>query len=49
MKMGEFVLRVPDGVYNISGLYEMEEPFDWFIINTDVEVLKNDPHLQIHL
>ena len=36
---GEFVLRVPDGVYKISGLYEMEEPFDWYIINTDVEVL----------
>ena len=36
---GEFVLRVPDGVYTISGLYEMEEPYDWYVINTDVEVL----------
>ena len=35
---GEFILRVPDGVYTISGLYEMEEPYDWYVINTDVEV-----------
>ena len=35
---GEFALRVPDGVYTISGLYEMEEPYDWYVINTDVEV-----------
>ena len=36
---GEFTLRVPDGVYTISGLYEMEEPYDWYIINQEVEVL----------
>ena len=35
---GEFALRVPDGVYTISGLYEMEEPYDWYVINIDVEV-----------
>ena len=32
---GEFVLRVPDGVYTISGLYEMEDPYDWYVINTE--------------
>jgi hypothetical protein len=38
-KNGEIVLRVPDGVYTISGLYEMEDPYDWYVINTEVEVL----------
>ncbi|MEH7238184.1 MSCRAMM family protein, partial [Bacillus sp. JJ1562] len=36
---GEFTLRVPDGIYTISGLYEMDPPYDWYIINQDVEVL----------
>ena len=36
---GEFSLRIPDGVYTILALYEMDEPYDWYLINTEVNVL----------